>query len=152
MRLRLLFITLLFCCTSLFAADSPFSGTWKLNLEKSHMTPPASKSSTAQIENVGDSFKLREDSVDDKDTTSTTTFDAKIDGKDYPVTGNPMFDSVSIQRLNDHKIKLTGKKDGKLIARQTVTVSKDGKITTVEETLYMPDGKEQKDTGIYDKQ
>ena len=25
---------------SLFAADSPFSGTWKLNLAKSKMTPP----------------------------------------------------------------------------------------------------------------
>ena len=152
MRLRLLFITLLFCCTTLFAADSPFSGTWKLNLEKGHIIPPAPKSMTVHVENDGDNFKLHNEIVDDKGTTSIVSFDAKVDGKDYPVTGDPMVDLISIQRINDHKIKLTVKKDGKLVGTQTVTVSKDGQTTTTDDDFYMPDGKEQKGAGVYDKQ
>lgn len=151
MRLRLLFITLLFS-TSLFAAESPFSGTWRLNLEKSHLIPPAPKSITAHVENDGDNFKLNVETVDDKGTTMNSALDAKIDGKDYPMTGDPTVDMVSIKRINDHKIKLTGKKDGKVTGWETVTVSKDGKITMLEDVSHAPDGKELKQTSVYDKQ
>ena len=151
MRLRLLFTTLLFCCTSLFAADSPFSGTWKLNVEKSHMTPPAPKSSTAQVDNVGNSFKLSQQFVDDKDAATTIAFDAKTDGKDYAVTGDPDHDAVAIQKVTDHKIKLTIKKGGKVVAKETVTVSKDGQTTTLDYVDNLG-GKEQKGLAVYDKQ
>jgi hypothetical protein len=152
MRLRFLFITLLFCCTTLFAAESPFSGTWKLNVEKSHMTPPAPKSSTAQVENVGDNFKLNQQFVDDKDATTTVTFDAKTDGKDYPVTGDSDHDAVAIQKVTDHKLKLTIKKGGKVVAKETVTVSKDGQTTTLDYVDHDAEGKEQKGSAVYDKQ
>ena len=72
---------------SLFAADSPFSGTWKFNPAKGHPLPPLPKSIVAHVEADQQNFKFSEEFVDDKDQTSKLSYDANIDGKDYPVTG-----------------------------------------------------------------
>ena len=79
----------------LFAADSPFSGTWKLNLAKSKMTPPVPKSDIAVVDADENGLKLNEDVITDKGEALKISYEAKFDGKDYPVTGDPSSDSVS---------------------------------------------------------
>jgi len=64
---------------SLFAAGSPFTGTWKLNPAKS--TPPAPKSDTAVVDADHDGLKFNEDIVDDKGQPMKITYEAKFDGK-----------------------------------------------------------------------
>src|ERR1700736_3696922 len=96
---------------SLFAAESPFSGTWKLNPAKS--TPPVPKSDTAVVDADENGLKFNEDIIDDKGEPLKISYEAKFDGKDYPVTGLPDADSISYLRVNTHTLKATVKKGGK---------------------------------------
>jgi hypothetical protein len=152
MRVFRIAILLISVSTFLLAADSPFTGTWTLNLSKGHLTPPIPKSSTARIKADDTGLALDQDWVDDKGQTSTIKFDAKFDGKTYPVTGMRDYDSVSLQRLSDHRVKATFKKAGKVVSVSDVIVSKDGKNTIVSYTDYADNGKPVKGSAVYDKQ
>jgi hypothetical protein len=136
---------------SLFAADSPFSGTWKLNLAKSKLTPPVPKSDIAVVDADENGLKLNEDIIDDKDQPLKISWEAKFDGNDYPVTGDPSSDSISYQRVNANTLKGKTKKGGKVATDATIVVSKDGKITTVNYTDYSQ-VKPAKGTAVYEKQ
>ena len=135
----------------LFAAESPFSGTWKLNLAKSKLTPPVPKSDIAVVDADENGLKLNQDVITDKGESLKISYEAKFDGKDYPVTGDPSSDLVSYQRVNANTLKGKTKKDGKAAADATIVVSKDGKITTVQYTDYSQ-AKFVKSTFVYDKQ
>jgi hypothetical protein len=135
---------------SLFAADSPFSGTWKLNLAKSKMTPPVPKSDIVVVDADENGLKLNEDVVTDKGESLKISYEAKFDGKDYTVTGDPSSDWVSYQRVNANMLKGKTKKDGKVVTDANIVVSKDGKITTVHYTDYSQGPAE--GTAVYEKQ
>jgi hypothetical protein len=150
-RLLKMLAVVLVMSLSLFAADSPFSGTWKLNLAKSKMTPPVPKSDVAVVDADENGLKLNQDIVTDKGESLKISYEAKFDGKDYPVTGDPSSDLVSYQRVNANTLKGKTKKDGKAAADATIVVSKDGKITTVQYTDYSQ-AKPVKSTFVYDKQ
>jgi hypothetical protein len=150
-RLLKMLAVVLAMSLSLFAAESPFSGTWKLNLAKSKMTPPVPKSDIAVVDADENGLKLTEDVIDDKGQPLKITYEVKFDGKDYPVTGDPSSDSVSYQRVNANTLKGKTKKGGKVATDATIVVSEDGKITTVNYTDYSQ-AKPAKGTGVYDKQ
>jgi hypothetical protein len=150
-RLLKMLAVVLAMSLSLFAAESPFSGTWKLNLAKSKMTPPVPKSDVAVVDADENGLKLNEDVITDKGESLKISYEAKFDGKDYPVTGDPFSDSVSYQRVNANTLKGKTTKGGKVATDAAIVVSKDGKITTVNYTDYSQ-GKPAKGTAVYDKQ
>jgi hypothetical protein len=150
-RLLKMLAVVLAMSLSLFAAESPFSGTWKLNLAKSKMTPPVPKSDVAVVDADENGLKLNEDIVTDQGESLKISYEAKFDGKDYPVTGDPFSDSVSYQRVNSNTLKGQTKKGGKVANDATIVVSKDGKITTVNYTDYSQATPAQ-GTAVYDKQ
>ena len=135
----------------LFAAESQFSGTWKLNLAKSKLPPPAPQSDIAKVDADDNGVKLAEEITDDKGQPLKISFEVKFDGKDYPVTGDPSSDSVSYQRVSANTLRSTSKKGGKITTKATIVVSADGKITTVHFTDYSQ-AKPFKGVGVYDKQ
>ena len=147
MRCLRLLVVVLFVCVSVMAAENPFSGTWKFNPAKGHNTPPVPKSQMVTIEADKENFKFTSEGIDDKDQPFKAIYEAKFDGKDYPFTGDPTIDTVSLRRVNDHEIKITTKKAGKVVADLDVVVSKDGKTTMVNYT-----DKGEKGTSVYDKQ
>jgi hypothetical protein len=149
-QLRLLFV-LLALSLVVFAADSPFSGTWKLNTAKSKLPPPAPQSDVATVDADDNGLKFSEDITDDKGQPIKISFEAKFDGKDYPVTGDPTSDSISYRRVGANTLKSTTKKGGKIVSEATIVVSKDGKVTTVNFTDYSQ-AKPYKGVGVYDKQ
>jgi hypothetical protein len=152
MRVVRVVVILLSCCGFLMAAESPFSGTWKLNVSKSHVSSPAPKGSTAHVEVDGQNFKLRQEYVDDKNQAGHVAWDAKMDGKDYPVTGDPDMDAVAIQRVSERELQVTYKKAGKTIGQSHVIVSPDGKTTTLKYSNNK-DGKiVEEGTDVYDKE
>jgi hypothetical protein len=151
MRQLKVLIVVLIMSLSLFAAESPFSGTWKLNLAKSKLSPPVPKSDIMVVDADENGLKFNEDVIDDKGEALKISYEAKFDGKDYPVTGDPSSDSVSYRRVNANTLKGTLKKSGKVVYDATGVVSKDGKITTVNYTDYSQ-GKPAKGTAVYDKQ
>jgi hypothetical protein len=149
-HLRLIFV-IWALSMSLFASENPFSGTWKLNLAKSKLPPPAPQSDIAKVEVDNNGVKLSEEISDDKGQPLKISFEAKFDGRDYPVTGDPSSDSVSYQKVSANKLRSTSKKDGKVTTKAEIVVSPDGKITTVHFTDYSQ-AKPFKGIGIYDKQ
>src|SRR5471030_1629731 len=77
------------------AAD-PVIGTWKLNVAKSTVAgAPATGSETRTYAQGAQGITVDINTVgaDGKATASKTTY--HLDGKDYPVTGNANFDSLS---------------------------------------------------------
>jgi len=59
-------------------------------------------------------------------------WEAKFDGKEYPVKGTYANETVSLKKLGDRSIEVTHKRDGKIEVVEKTTVSPDGKkMTTV---------------------
>ncbi len=134
------------------AAD-PIVGTWKLNVSKSKYDPgPAPKSLTAKIEAAGEGEKVTADGVRGDDTPIQVVYTAQYDGKDYPITGSPIADTVSLKRLDANTTERTDKKGGKVTQTLTRKVSSDGKTMTV--TYKGTDAKGQpfNNVGVLEKQ
>jgi hypothetical protein len=151
MRVLRVLVVVLSLSAALLAADNPFSGTWNFNSSKSHQIPPDVKSSTAHVEADQQSFKLTQDFVDDKGQSMTVSFEAKSDGKQYPVKGDPDTESVSMHRVNQREAVFTYRKGDKVTSKVKVIVSLDGKTTTLHVTDYSG-AKPKTGTYVYDKQ
>ena len=76
---------------------------------------------------------------------------AKYDGKDYPVTGNPAADMISMKKVDDLNTESTFKKDGKVTATNVRKLSADGKTLTITSTGTTVDGKPRKDVQVFEK-
>jgi hypothetical protein len=61
-------------------------------------------------------------------------YDAKFDGKEYPIHGDPVHSTVSLKRISDNTIVETDKQDGGVHYRLRLAVSPDGKSMKVIET------------------
>jgi len=149
--LRILYVLLLFSAVAL-AVDSPFTGTWKLNLQKSK--PGAGDPTKSDIHHIVVNNQDITDQADwsDGKENNHIKVEAKIDGKDYPVTGDPGTDTLSYEQKGPRELTYTAKKSGKIVSRGTIEVSEDGRITTVNYTYTSPEGKDDTGTVIYEKQ
>jgi hypothetical protein len=135
-----------------FAADSPFTGTWKLNLEKSKVAAgDTTKSDVHHVVVKDESITDDQEWTDDKGTNQIK-MDAKIDGKDYPVTGDPTTDMISYKHKGARTLVYTAKKAGKVVSTGSIDVSADGKTTTVKYKATTPEGKTETGTMVYDKE
>jgi hypothetical protein len=137
----------------LVAADSNV-GTWKLNLSKSKFDPgPAPRSETLKIEAVGaDGIKFSSDGTDSDGKPTHYDFQAKYDGKDVSVKGNPDWDAISYKRIDANTVEATTKRAGKVTGSGKVTVSADGKTRTVMQTGTNAAGQKLNNVRVYDKQ
>ncbi len=59
------------------------------------------------------------------------SYTANYDGKDYPITGNPLADSVAYKKIDDNTLEGTNKKGGQVASTVLIVVAKDGKSMTV---------------------
>lgn len=55
------------------------------------------------------------------------SYDAKFDGKDYPIEGDPGHTMVSLKRINENTVEQTEKRDGKVVEVVRFTAGKDSK-------------------------
>jgi len=144
--------TLLAAAAVCFAADSPFMGTWKLNEAKSKIGAGAAKNSTVVYEAAGDSIKVTVDGLDGKGNAAHNEWTGKLDGKDYPVTGDPTMDTRSYKMVSAHTLSMTVKKDGKVTISGRIVVSADGKTRTSTTTATDSMGMKVSSVAVYDKQ
>ncbi len=113
------------------AAADQQSGTWKMNPDKSKYSPgPAPKNSTVTIEADENGVKINAQGTNADGSELHVQYDAKFDGKDYPVTGLAYADTVSVKRIGADTIESTMKKGGQVTMTVTSKVSKDGKTRT----------------------
>jgi hypothetical protein len=139
--------------TSARAADDPAVGTWKVNLAKSKYNPgPAPQSSTATITIEKDTETFASDIVDASGAASHSSFTAKLDGTDSPVTGNPYGDTISVKRSSPTHYTATIKKGGAVTMTVQIVVAADGKSRTATYHGVNAKGQKEHDVLFYDKQ
>jgi hypothetical protein len=153
MRARTILLTLVVCLVAAAVCfASPQMGTWKLNEAKSKFAPGAPKNHTVVYEAAGDSIKVTVDGTDADGKALHNEWTGKFDGKDYPVTGDPAFDTRAYKQVNANTLDMTIKKDGKVTMTGKIVVSADGKTRTVTTSGTDAKGKKVKNTAVYDKQ
>ena len=134
------------------AADA-IVGTWKLNVAKSTYSPgPAPKSLTAKIEAVGEGEKVTADGVRGDDSIIHVEYTAQYDGKDYPLSGSPIADTVSLKRIDANTTERTDKKGGKVVQTLTRKLASDGKTVTVTYKGTDAEGRAFNNVGVFEKQ
>src|SRR6266568_772023 len=99
----------LFLASQLANAQSPFDGTWKIDMSK------------VDFPKKPDVFVLQNGMYECK--SCTPPYKVKADGSDQAVTGHPYFDTIAIKVVNDHEIQETDKKGGKVVGTGTTTIS-----------------------------
>ena len=154
MKTRTILLTLALCLVgiSVAVAEDANMGTWKLNEAKSTFPAGATKNSTVVYESAGDSVKVTVDGTDKDGKATHNEWTGKFDGKDYPLMGDPSMNTRSYMKIDARTLKLTGKKDGKVITTGRIAVSADGKTRTVKTSLTDSTGKKLESTAVYDKQ
>src|SRR5712691_12670601 len=143
MKARTMVVTLALCFVGVAVclAEDANMGTWKLNEAKSKLAPGQPKNSTVVYEATGDDVKVTVDGTDKDGKPAHNEWKGKVDGKDYPVTGDPNSDTRSLKKVDDHTLQLTVKKDGKVTLSGQIVVSADGKTRTVTTSGTDPEGK-----------
>ncbi|WP_266183468.1 hypothetical protein [Dyella humicola] len=100
-------------CPLCAMAQNTFDGTWKIDTNK------------VQMSKKPDVIVLQKGMYECK--TCVPPISVKADGTDQTVTGHPYFDTMIVQVVDDHTVKETEKKGGKVVATSTTTVSADGR-------------------------
>lgn len=142
-------LAVLFVGVTVYSADSPQMGIWKLNEAKSKFNPKAAKNTTVVYEAAGDSVKIIVDGVDGDGNPTHNEWTGKFDGKFYAVTGDPNADMRRYRKINNRTLALTNQKDGKVTLTGRITVSANDQTRTVTTTAV---GSKVSNKAVYDKQ
>ena len=132
----------------------PIVGTWKLDPAKSTYKPgPAPKSNTVVIEAAGKGIKVAVDTVNADGSPLKWGFTSLRDGKEEaPVTGNPMFDTVTATRESANAGTNVYKKGGKVVMTTKGAIAADGKSMTLTSTGTDAKGQAVNNVGHYTRQ
>jgi hypothetical protein len=129
---------------------------WKLNVAKSKFDPgPGPQSLTRKVEPLGsDGVKYTFDGMSADGKALAYSFSVHFDGKDNPISGSMPSgaDTIAAKMTDSHHFVATLKKAGKEIGISKVSVSEDGKITTVDSTGTNAAGAKVHDIQVFDKQ
>ena len=154
-RLAVFVFLILLPSAGLRGAYDPLLGTWRLNLE----TPqtrfssgyPAPKSETCTFEAAGaDEIRFRGDTVQGDGTLVHSEYTARLDGKDYPVKGDPNRDTVALRRVKPFVTEGTSKKAGEVTNTFSIVLWGGGLLMTITSTETR-DGKAYENVAVYDK-
>jgi hypothetical protein len=132
-------------------AGNPTLGTWKLDESKSTLGDGAGKTTLVVWEKVDGQDKCTVEGTDADGNKLHTVWTGKLDGKDYPVTGDPTSDTRSFKLSGDNTIDMVSKKDGKVVGKGIIVVAEDGKTRTVKSTMTNAKGVKVRSTLAYDK-
>ena len=130
---------------------NPTLGTWKLNESKSKLGEGAGKNLVVVWEKAGDQDKCTVDGVDAAGKKTHTVWTGKLDGKDYPITGDATSDTRSFNLKADNTIDMVSKKAGKAVGEGSIVVAPDGKTRTVTNTMTNAKGEKVTSTQVFDK-
>jgi hypothetical protein len=104
------------------AGAHALSGAWRT--EK--FDTISSNGLTVTYQGTGDGLKMSD--------PNGNSYDAKFDGKEYPINGDPGHTMVTLKRIGDDTIEETDKRGGKIVGVYRMTVSADGKTIRAQYT------------------
>jgi len=116
-------------------AANPWLGKWSMNIAKSTYAGAAPKSATHWFVETPDGMTqiIEQVTVDGRKLRTEVT--AKIDGKDYFVSGDAQRDSTrAFRRIDRRTMEVTNKTDGKVTSTIREVISPDGKTRTATAT------------------
>jgi hypothetical protein len=117
--------------TCAFAVDTPFAGTWKLNLDKSKLI-----GDTVTFTSADDAMRI---------TANGESYEFKADGSE----NKTRFGTAAWKKIDDKCWEETDKVNGRLDSKTTWTLADDGKTLTERSTGDKPGGGSCDDTSIY---
>ncbi|HWY39157.1 MAG TPA: hypothetical protein VNX27_00010 [Chthoniobacterales bacterium] len=132
-------------------ANNPTTGTWKLNESKSTFGDGAGKSTMVVWEKAGSQQKCTVDGTDADGKKTHSVWNGKLDGKDYPITGDAQSDTRSFKLNGENTLDMVSKKHGKTVGEGTIVVASDRKTRTVTSTITNAKGEKVTSTQFYDK-
>ena len=136
----------------IFGADNSL-GTWKRNVEKSTGSGPRTVKSLTTVRVASDGgVKVTSTGENMDGTPINSSYTAKYDGKEYPVTGAP-WDTISIKQIDANTFTSETKKTGgKYHSKGRTVISKDGKTMTLTTKGTNAEGKPTTATIVSEKQ
>jgi hypothetical protein len=102
---------------TLAMAQSPFDGTWKIDMSK------------VEFPKKPDAYLLQNGMYEC--STCVPPISVKADGTDQKVTGHPYFDTMTVKAIDDHNVESSIKRDGKVVGTEKDSVSADGNTLIV---------------------
>ena len=117
---KLLFVLLL--VPVLGWAQSPFDGTWKVDLSKT------------KLPKKPDVFLLQNGTYECK--SCNPPVNVKADGTFQAISGDPYRDMLMVKAVDDKHVEMASQKGGKDVSKATRTVSDDGNSMTIAWTYY----------------
>lgn len=150
---KALLLASLLAVAAVASAADPVAGTWKLNAAKSKFSPgpaPTSDTRTYVVSADGITMTWKSVGANGQEMTVKSTF--KTDGKDYPITGTPNFDTLNLTQVDSHTVRSQQKKAGKVVGETKRSVSKDGKELTLASKGTSADGVAFDNVMVYDRQ
>ena len=154
MKIRMIVLTMALGLAGVavgFAQDA-FMGVWKLKEASSEFSPGAPKNRTVIYQAEGDKVKVTVDSISSEGKPTHSEWIGKFDGKEYPVTGDPLSDARSYTKIDDHILGFNVIKGGRLVTSGRIVVSDDGKSRTVTTSGTDAKGNRVSKNEVYEKQ
>jgi hypothetical protein len=108
------------------AGSHALSGSWQ----------PDAKSGTMSADLLTTTFQETADGLK-MSTPTGMSYDAKLDGKEYPVAGDPGKTMVSLERLGPNKIRETDRRKGKVTDVITMEVASGSKSMHVVDDMQL---------------
>jgi hypothetical protein len=123
------------CCAQwVYSQETLIFGKWKINISKT-TNPPQSETRVYEDRGGGLILSTRQ-GVDSQGRQYFSQYAAKHDGKEYPrmVKGAPGINTISFQQIDPYTSAYTLRTNGKVTATGRTTISRDGRVLTVETT------------------
>lgn len=102
----------------------PVSGSWQPDT----LTDANAVASTITYQMTNDQFSMH---------WNGQSYNAKFDGKEYPVQGDPGKTMVKLKKLDDHNVQETDSREGKVTDEIHLAAGKDGKTIEVTDNDVM---------------
>ena len=149
--------TVLVAAVSVFAATATavgqHSGVWKLNLAKSQYKPgPGPKELTETIVLSRNRYKVDANGTAADGKPMHIEFDAKFDGKEYPMIGVPWAHTLAVKWIDADTPQIIQKKDGQVTMIITCAVSTNGKTRTCTLKGTDEEGRKVNNVVVFDRQ
>lgn len=134
-------------------AEDLVVGTWILNLERSAFDPgPGPASQTRTYRPDGDRMKATITTVDSEGRTISSEYVAGYDSLEYPFTGSPNFDTISLRRVNAYVAEATLRHAQVIIGTAEREIARDGKSMIIRYKGTDQRGRQVEVVAHYDKQ
>ena len=128
-------------------------GTWTLDTAASKYhggETPKSMTRVYSAGATGTDMKVTGVAADGTAISQTATL--TYDGKDCAVTGAPLYDTMSLTKVNGSTVKAELKKGGKVVGHTTRTISGKGTVLTLASAWKTAKGGTTHDLAVFKKQ